>query len=296
MASEQPAARPPPAVAGLPSDGNHTNLGPFDVPEFDEPMDEASLPEIIHNQQETANTPTAATTTSVAAASKKGKPSASPAAHSSGKRARDLLRTPSASLQPSGKRSSSGKKRRATALISHVAQASQPMEQETTTLPSDSEAEGNDQPAVGEDMTAGDATADAAVPSTPPSTAAPAAVPPPSNLPVSSAAMLDDTAYGHVFEPSVGKTPEAASGARRSLPQRRHERALFEEVVRSSSVEKGRPAAAVPAAVAASGAARSAGSLRRARNKQRKADPNKEDVTPKQVGRVPHLPHTTCDA
>ena len=67
MAPLQPAARLPQAVAGLPSNGNHTNSAPFNVPSFDDPMGETPVGEIIHAADTHANTQVAAAATPAAA-------------------------------------------------------------------------------------------------------------------------------------------------------------------------------------------------------------------------------------
>uniref|UniRef100_A0A7S0LLJ0 Uncharacterized protein n=1 Tax=Coccolithus braarudii TaxID=221442 RepID=A0A7S0LLJ0_9EUKA len=135
---------------------------------------------------------------------------------------------------------------------------------------------------------------DADPPSTPPAIAAVAparvAVPPLHRL-ASSTALLDDPAGGHVFEDRVGKTLEAASGSKRSLSQRRHERALYEEVVRSaveqvSTVEDGQAAAAAAAPAPTPALAhptRSAGDKRKERKERRRARLQTEAGLPKQT-------------
>jgi len=101
MALEQPAARPPQAVAGLSGDTTFTKAAPFAVPSFDEPVGEATGAAAIGILEEAAGKSKSTATTALTVATKKGKPNASPAADVGGKRVRDILRTPSASLLPS---------------------------------------------------------------------------------------------------------------------------------------------------------------------------------------------------
>ena len=171
MASEQPATRPPQVVAGLRGNADLTNLAPFDVPSFDEPICESTGAEPCCNPQEAVTKPPTTATKAQANAYKQGDSTARSAADTGGKRARLSPRSPALSLRPAGQRMSYGKKKRAALTHPHVSMASQPMEQATIALTSESKAGEEEQPAVDDDATAGDATADAAVPSTPPSTA-----------------------------------------------------------------------------------------------------------------------------
>ena len=73
---------------------------------------------------------------------------------------RDILRTPSASLMPSGQRSSSGKKKRAASSKSHVALASRPQGHcsllHLNKPHSPSDVVGSDKPAVADDAMTGE--------------------------------------------------------------------------------------------------------------------------------------------
>ena len=239
MAPMQPAARLPHAVAGLPSNGNHTTSAPFDVPSFDDPMGERPIGEIMHAADTHANTQVAAAATIAAAAPKTTKQCAVLAVSASTRRIRDLLSTPAATLQPSGNKSSSGKKRKGAALQSHAAQAPRPKQHASPTPRSNIDAAGIEgQDGIG-DVTAGDAlahshcTPDAEPPSTPSPTAAvapaAAAVPVLPDQLLYVTALLDDPAGGHVFEAAVGKTPEGLKpGGVRPAAQRIAEARLMQ--------------------------------------------------------------------